>query len=100
MAISAAGGDPSSSAVKGNKAQKCPKAGGDLRNKAGGDLRKQARFSPQKSEDSSPTRKKPYLCASYHLIGYNKLTDTEKATIRPIKELLRIQRTNGTLLVD
>ena len=38
--------------------------------------------------------------ASYHLIGYNKLTEKEKATIRPVDEPFRVQSANGTITVE
>ena len=38
--------------------------------------------------------------ASYHLIGYNQLTEKEKGSIRPIKVPFRIQSANGIIIVD
>ena len=38
--------------------------------------------------------------ASYHLIGLNKLTEKEKATIRPVDEPFRIQSANGAITVE
>ena len=37
--------------------------------------------------------------ASYHLIGHNKLTEKEKATIRPVADPFSIQSANGTITV-
>ena len=37
--------------------------------------------------------------ASFHLIGYNKLTKSERATVRTVKEPFSIQSANGTITV-